>query len=362
METPSAFSGPRPGSLAPPAEPTGRRFAFPDAGAQFRAAREATAIYDASSLGRIRATGADVLDLLNRLSTNKVDHLAPGQGAPTILTNEKGRVIDLVRVFNCGGYVLMLTSAGAEAKVAEWVDKYTIMEDSVLESLASSTALITVAGPEARGSLEALSGASLKDVGTCQCERLSIDGLDVLVMRMDLGDLPSWQLMLPSEGAEQTWDALVEAGVVPVDAGAQEALRIDAGIPLYGREMGDGVNPLEAGLIGAIDFAKGCYIGQEVIARLDTYDKVQRALARLELFVDGQWQEGDGRWQEGVELVWDGRAVGRLTSFARLPGSDRSVGLALIRTSAAEVGNRLTLAGSGQAYAEVTAIPRLFGP
>ena len=120
---------------------------YGDAALEYRAFYEGAAVYDEGRRGKIRAVGADVLDLLNRLSTNKVDHLAAGEGAPTVFTSDKGRIIDLVYVLNLGPFVLMLTGAGAQGRVMEWIDRYTIMEDSTMEDVTDSLELVSLAGP-----------------------------------------------------------------------------------------------------------------------------------------------------------------------------------------------------------------------
>ena len=138
-------------------------------------------------------------------------------------------------------------------------------------------------------------------------------------------------------------------GPLLVGVEAWEGFRVGAGVPVYGKELDDGRNPLEAGLIGAIDFTKGCYIGQEVIARLDTYEKVQRALVSLR--VGGSWSEGDA-------LTLEGRRVGEITSLARVSDEGEMVGLGYVRLAEAEAGRRF--GGEGD-WVEVTAVPRLFG-
>ena len=112
---------------------------------------------------------------------------------------------------------------------------------------------------------------------------------------------------------------------------------------------------MEAGLIGAIDFEKGCYIGQEVIARLDTYDKVQKALVSLQLTCDAPIKAGDN-------LTYNGKPVGTITSLARMPGDQELVSLGYVRMKAAVIGNRLGVNGSSEASIEVTGIPKLFDP
>ena len=140
-ESNGMLPGPRDGSEPPQT--------YGDVAAEHGASWRSAAVYDSSCIGRIKAVGADVLDLVNRLSTNAVDALAHGQGAPTILTTEKGRIVDLVMVANRGDYVLLLTSPDMAKEVVEWIDKYTFVEDVALEDITASTAMASVIGPDA---------------------------------------------------------------------------------------------------------------------------------------------------------------------------------------------------------------------
>ena len=331
----------------------GLPLSYGDAALEYRAFYEGAAVYEEGRRGKIRAVGADVLDLLNRLSTNKVDHLAAGEGAPTILTSDKGRIIDLVYVLNLGPSVLLLTGAGAQSRVMEWVDRYTIMEDSTLEDVTDSVALVSVAGPTACDALETVTGLRLADLETCHSMRFEADGLGGWVVRMELGSISCFQVLVEDGGEGALREKLLAWGATPVGMEAWEAYRIGAGLPVYGKELDESRNPLEAGLTGAIDFDKGCYIGQEVIARLDTYEKVQRALVSLKIGGRGQWEEGD-------YLILDGRRVGTITSLARAPGGEEVVGLGYVRLADATVGKRFYGEGEGQ-WVEVVAVSELFG-
>ena len=123
---------------------------YTDAASEYRAATESAAVHDASYFGRLKATGEDALDLINRLSTNQVLGLQPGQGAPTVLTTDRGRILDLIGVVNTGNYALLLTSPGEQQPVIDWLDKYTIMEDLVVEDITSETTMLSVVGPDCR--------------------------------------------------------------------------------------------------------------------------------------------------------------------------------------------------------------------
>lgn len=330
--------------------------AYTDAAVEYAALTTSAAVYDNSHLGRLKATGEDGLDLINRLSTNKVVDLEPGQGAPTILTTDRGRILDLIGVVNVDDYVLLLTSPGAQQQVIDWLDRYTIMEDLVVEDITSQDTLLSVLGPESAGALAQVSpSAELDGFLPYHSILAQISGHEVRIISRPLGELPNFDLLVPHDAAAPVWESLIASGVTPAGEDAFQAMRMDYAVPVLGRELGDSYNPLEAGLIGSIDFAKGCYIGQEVIARLDTYQKVQKHLARLKFSVGAQVSQGN-------LLRSEGRDVGLVTSVARIPTDGQVIGLGYVRKAHAKIGAVLELAGPAAGSAEVTALPQMFGP
>ena len=325
---------------------------------EFRAATGRAAVF-ASDAGRLRLTGEDARDLLNRLSTNLVDpDGAAGEVAVTVLTSDRGRIVDLVYVAHCGGHQLLLTSPGQQQNVIDFLDKYTIMEDLEVEDVTGQTTLLTLTGPDA-GAI--LSRAQHDDALVVEPAANSDDGQQP----------PTYYLLLDdADAAARIIAALESAGAVSVSPATAETLRISQGRPAYGTEMSDTYNPLEAGLIGAIDFHKGCYIGQEVIARLDTYQKVQKYLVSLRFEADGADADGIASALPGARLAdGDGKAVGLVTSATVIPGLDGAgdgaevVGLGYVRTAALQIGGRLAVEGDGVTgiAAEITAQPLLFG-
>ncbi len=325
--------------------------------AQLQAAQQGVALCDRSALvGRLRARGKDVLDLINRLSTNKVDTLQPGQGAPTVLTDDRGRIVDLLLLMHLGAHVLVLTSPQTREKVIQWLDRFTFGEDITVEDETEATAMLTVVGPGAEVLLGDV-GLAVGDVPPFGCAMASLGGVEVALLRTDPLGLPGYDLVLPRATAPGARERLLAAGggqVEVLDAPAWELLRVSRGVPAYGRELGEAYNPLEAGLIGAISFSKGCYVGQEVIARLDTYKKLQRRLVTLNFSPGAAVSQGD-------ILEVDGKAVGLVTSVAALP-QGQVVGLGYVRMGVLQPGLRLGVVGKGQAWAEVTGESHAFGP
>ena len=305
--------------------------------------------------GCLKATGEDALDLLNRLSTNKVDHLEPGHWAPTVLTTDRGRIVDLLCVVHAGECVYLLTSPGQQQPVIQWLDKYTIMEDLEVTDVSDSTAIIALAGNVTAAAL-GLDGTEPDYLPGLQypAPTVNIGGWDAIAVSRPMGGLPCRLLVAPGEAEPAIIAALAEAGAVEANAEEWETLRVQNGGPAYGSEMGEPYNPLEAGLIGAIDFTKGCYIGQEVIARLDSYHRVQKYMAVLRF-------SGDSDVTVGASLAHEGRTAGEVTSLYRTPGGELR-GLGYVRTAAAEPGQTLELQAPASGTATVEDTPKLFGP
>ena len=308
-----------------------------------------------TGIGCLKATGDDALDLLNRLSTNKVDHLQPGNWAPTVLTSDRGRIVDVLTVIHAGDFVYLLTSPGQQQPVIEWLDKYTIMEDLEVEDISGSVTVIALAGENANDSL-GLPGDGTGRLPGLQYPAPSVDigGHDAIAISRPMGNLPCALIVVPSDTASGAVEILAADGAVKAESELWDSLRVASGAPAFGPEMGEPFNPLEVGLIGAIDFTKGCYIGQEVIARLDSYEKVQRYLSVL------SFSEG-AEATVGTALFVEGRQAGTITSLYRTGGGDLR-GLGFVRTASASPGQTLDVASPSTGTATVEDTPKLFGP
>ena len=292
--------------------------------------QDRAAAFDISDFGRLRITGDDAIDLLNRLSTNDLELITAGGGAGTVLTTNKGRTIDLLRVLRRDDHLLVITSPGTQQRVAEWIDFYTFAEDVSLEDVTGSTSHWLVVGA---GAAECVDAAGFESGGLegYLDHRVVDDGSTII--RGSLGSLTAYELIVPRETGPP--DLGVE---VRVQADLAR-LRVEQGVPAHPNEMNEDRNPLESNLKPHISFNKGCYIGQEVVARLDTYDRVQRYLCQL-VVDDGSTVDA------GSAILVDGKEVGEVTSAA--PG----LALAFLRkrfyedggTVIVRTGDRLTAA------------------
>ena len=309
-------------------------------------------VLDRSYTGRLKLTGSDGLDLLNRLSTNDLEELTtPGQGTYTVLTSNKGRILDLLFVLRLEDHLLVLSGAENRQKVADWIDFYTFTEDVTVRDVTEETAMLAVMGPNAASLLNKLTGVAVSALPRYGSVSAHIGGIEVLVVRTDFARLPGYDIAVSSDQAGRLWTQLLSAGAEPVGMEALEVVRIEQGVPVYGKELSEDVNPLEANLLEFISFNKGCYVGQEVVARLNTYEKVQKYLVGL------SWNP-DNTPVLGAGLFLEGKRVGGITSTVKSPRLGKAIGLGYVRKTQARPGIRLTMeSADGQISTQVEELP-----
>jgi hypothetical protein len=327
---------------------------FGSAEVELRAALYRCALVDRSFLGRVTATGPDVLELLHRLSTADLRRLEPGQGRVTVLTSPKGRIVERLFVHHLApGRVLLLGGPGAAPRVMEHLGRYTFAENTGLEDSGGPERLLALVGPMAGDVLDAIGFERPEPWGS---RAVSYEGARVELLGHDGLAPAGFALLTAAENAAALWRGLFLA-VTKVDgrpAGeeAMEGLRVLRGVAGPGHELTEDYNPLEAGLREAVSFHKGCYVGQEVVARLENYDKVSRELVGVRMPV------GSSVPAQGTPLFHDGREVGTLTSAVLAPGYDRPLGLAYVKRRQVSVGARVALGeGADAVQCELLALP-----
>ncbi len=312
---------------------------YGDMEAEYWAAREGTGLRDASHWSRLLFSGQDHLDFLHRMTTNHFKELQPNAGLEAIFPDNRGRILELGTFYRAGETTLAVLSPLGREKIPAWLDRYIFAEKIAIEDITQETAMIEVAGPGAA----ALVQKDLdKDLGAVAEHHLLGDpgGGEVWLARLDRFGHPGLRAIGPVEQIRALGEKLREGGAHPLGEAAWEILRVEEGLALYGRELTEEHNPWEAGQSAgrAIHLNKGCYIGQEVIARLDTYDKVKQRLMGLEL--------PDGPLPPAGALLRSGNAeAGRLTSAVYSPGLERNLALAYVRRDHWDPGTPLQVEG-----------------
>ena len=307
------------------------------------AAASGVALCDRSHWGRLRVNGDDRLRFLHNQTTNQLQSIAPGQGCDTVFVNSTGRTLDLVTAYIEDDSVLLLVSPGQASVLSAWMDRYIFFADKVtLADETDITVAFTLLGPE---SLPLLTGLGITDLEQALPASHGPVTLGGVSARLAIGSglaQPGFTLMAEAAAGADLWQALVTAGATPLGEQVWQELRVRQGRPLPGAELTEDYNPLEAALWQAISFDKGCYIGQETIARLQTYQGVKQQLWGLRLTALAA---------PGTPILLGEQKVGVLTSCIETPSE--ILGLGYIRTKAGGEGLTVAIA---EHPAEVVAI------
>lgn len=240
-------------------------------------------IRDISSSGFIELKGNDVLDFLHRISTNSVKNLSKGEIAKTIFCTEKGKIIDTGMVVNLDEFQLIICSRDYHEKMMIWLNKYVIADDVKINNLNGKYTLLEVLGPQADSFMTLINGNVVNNIPTNSFKVLNAEGIIFfLIKHLDHnGNLVYWVLADPVYAQKLIRYMLENRGAFDfqlIGENAYEHYRVEQGIPIAPAEINDMHNPHEVGLMSLVNNSKGCYIGQEVILRLSTYDKVQKQL------------------------------------------------------------------------------------
>jgi folate-binding protein YgfZ len=241
----------------------------------------------------------------------------------------------------------MITSPGLQSVVIDWLYKYTITEDIYLEDITTETEMMVLVGPESHVAIEHVTGIAKGELKKFQYMKSSVADKDISVMPIPSEELQGYYV-LSVDRIDTLLGYTPFSEMPPIGHEVMDVLRIESGIPAFPSELGDDFNPIEAGLIGSINFNKGCYIGQEIIARLDTYNKVKRSLVTLGSI--------------GSKLIYEGIEMGVVTSWTRMPINGQSIGLGYVRKQVASVGTCLSIPNGEEGGIKVTGIPLMFGP
>ncbi len=312
------------------------------------AAQTGVALYDRSHWGRIQVAGRDRLKFLHNQSTNSFNDLQPGQGRDTVILTSTARTIDLVSAYVSEAEVLLLVSPNRRQKLMQWLDRYIFFGDQVqLTDITASTAALSLIGPESQALLEKLGVTTLPE--TAGDHGLSaIAGTEVRLAAGSGLVIPGYTLILAATEAAELWQQFVVAGAVAMGDRVWEQLRIQQGRPKPDAELTEDYNPLEAGLWHTISLNKGCYIGQETIARLNTYQGVRQELWGVKL---------SAPVAVGTPVILEESKVGILTSLTET--ATGPLGLAYVKTKAGGAGLQVQVGISVGELVEVPFLTRM---
>jgi folate-binding protein YgfZ len=329
---------------------TAARFADPQE--EFSALMHGCGIYDLGFRARISLTGGDRGRWMNGMVTNNVRDLAAGHGIYAFLLNPQGRILGDMHVYNMGETLLVETDRSQVEKIIATFDHFIIMDDVEVKNISDEQTALGLAGPRSRELLNAagivvpemqpLQLVTPQCVCDCGC-------VECTVIRGEDAQQESYEIWLAPKDVYKTWQALINAGATPVGSEALEMQRIAAGIPLYGVDIRERDLPQETEQTRALNFNKGCYVGQEIVERIRSRGNVHRKFT-------GFLAEGAASIEAGAKIVSGEKDVGEITSVAVLstPSGERAVALGYIRREVGVPGREVTI---GTAKAAVIQVP-----
>ena len=328
---------------------------------QYGALREGSGLVDRSYRGRLRLRGQDRRDYLQGLLTNDIAGLTPGTGCYSAILTAQGRMISDMYVVETGESVLIDLEPEVLERVRGLLEQFVFSEDVQVADDTSSLAQLGVLGPK---SADVISGALTGDSGSIRAELESLPvlsnrtrdwhGAPVVIVRRDDAGVPGFDLLIDRGQAGALADALRLAGAIAIDRSTTEITRIEAGRPMFRRDMNEDTIPLEAGIEErAISLTKGCYVGQEIIIRV-----LHRGHGRVARRLVGLTLDGRDVPAPGDRVRAGDREIGTVTSAVWSPALERAIALAYVHREFVEASTSVEVVSAKAVLpATVTRLP-----
>ena len=322
---------------------------YGDSQAEYRALRESVGIIDLSFRSRICLLGNDRKKFLHGQVTNDVNGLKAGEGCYAALITAKGKMQSDLFVYNLENELLLDFEPGLTQSVSERLEKYIIADDVQIVDVAPHYGLLSIQGPKAAEAIQKLGLSFNIPSNRLQFSSLKDEMLgDLYLMNHPRVGTTGFDLFVPLNSLSAVADKLIAAakefGGRAAGWEALEIARVEAGIPRFGQDIDETNLPPEAGIEkSAISYSKGCYIGQEVIARIRTYGQVAKALRGLRLSNDAALPK------KGEKLYRNGKEVGYVTTSVLSPALQQKIALGYVRREANTIGTELLVGSSDSA-------------
>lgn len=331
---------------------------YGDTAAEYRAVREGgTGLIDLSSRGRIEVSGSEAVQFLNGLVTNDVKALEENAWMSAAFPNVQGRLIGEARILRLGdNRFLFDTEAATHERVLKTLERFTLAGDFRVKDLLDETALISVQGARAAEIIRAALGeeAACVERGRVCVKEWNNQQLQIIRATHTAED--GFDLFVAASAAAKLWDALASSGAQAVGTDALDILRIEAGVARYGVDMDETNVVLEAVPDEAVSFTKGCYIGQEIIARIHWRGHVAKKLTGLSFEEQGETKRDD------KIRTMDGKEIGRLTSVTFSPRLNRLVALGYVKYDYLAPGTQVrVISNETELAARVIELPHVRG-
>jgi folate-binding protein YgfZ len=277
-------------------------------------------------------SGKDVKDFLHRVSTNDINSVEENHYTNTLFTNEKGRIIDSTLFLNLGEHFYLVGHRNELKLLDKWIDRYIISEDVKIDNVSDRKLFMEVIGPQAESFLTLFCGSCIDSISDNNIIDIEIDDIKAKLIKTtsSKNSRANFIMMFDKDFQYNVIEKFCNQPSVfdfaMVGEKAYHTYRVEKGIPAYPNELNDSYNPHEADVIHHVSETKGCYIGQEVIARLDTYDKVQRELKHFHFMSEFDFN-GNSHAIKDVS----GNSIGAITTIVNSPKYKRLLGLGYVK-------------------------------
>jgi aminomethyltransferase len=313
--------------------------------AEHQATRQAAGLFDVSHMGRLRLDGTGGSAFLDRLLTRKVAGMSPGKIRYSLVCNESGGILDDVLAYHLreasgGSYHMLVVNASNREKILDWLRSHLQASDDVmLTDRTVETAMIAVQGPKAIACVQPLVDAGITGLAYYTGTEATIAGQRGIVSRTGYTGEDGCELIVPAGAAVSVWEQVLangaDAGAMAVGLGARDTLRLEAAMPLYGHELSEQINPIQAGLAFAVNLEGREFIGRAaILAAKQNLDQPVRV---------GLTLAGKRAAREHYPVIADGQAVGEVTSGTFSPTLQQPIAMAYVPPKFAEPGRELSV-------------------
>lgn len=321
---------------------------------EHNAVRKAAGLFDIAHMGRLFFTGADASRFLDRLLTNNVESLKPGQIRYSLVTNESGGILDDVLVYRFSSFYMLVVNASNRLKIVDWIEQQRQGLDVQVEDQTCEKFMLALQGPVSLEILNPLVESDISDIAYYFGIETKVLGEDALVSRTGYTGEDGFEVVLDQSHAVTLWERLIadgqSVGLVPTGLGCRDTLRLEAAMPLYGHELDEQTDPFTAGLNFAVKLKGADFIGKEALiaAKARTDRKVRVGITL----------EGKRAAREGSLLFQEDQQVGMVTSGSFSPTIEVPIGMAYVEPAFAEAGQTLEADIRGKRFpAKVTTLP-----
>lgn len=317
---------------------------------EHQAVRGHAGMFDVSHMGRLSFAGTQALDLIQHVYTNNAATLKDGQVRYGLICNEQGGMLDDVLVYRWPYGYAMVVNASNRERIVDWLNRHAAGRDARIEDQTLSTCMIAVQGPRAVEISRGLTEHAVESLAYYFATPTQYRGQPAVISRTGYTGEDGFEVMTGAEHAVSLWEELHKRGARPCGLGARDTLRLEAAMPLYGHELSEAVDPLQAGLAWAVKFDKGDFIGREALDRRKQDATLRR---RIGLELDGKRIA-----REGAIVSHQGKEAGVVTSGTFSPTLGKALAMAYVEPNCAVPGTVLAVDIRGKsADARVVPLP-----